>query len=229
MYYTYISMRKDKEVIFNMRRDGKSYRYIQRETGVSRATLTKWFKNEDWSKHISVRNNPTQEESRERMIRLNMVRNLTLQYKYASVEAEAIEQYKTFKNDPLFWAGLMLYAGGGDKKTKHLVRLSNSEFYPHKIFKFFALKYMGIFDKGIHYSLIIYPNNDESVCKERWTSELFADKENFHKTQIIKGRDGAKKLQFGMCTTIICSTSLKKKVLKWLSLAENEKFNAIIV
>ena len=223
-------MRKDKEIIFNMRKDDKSYRYIQKETGVSRATLVRWFRDKEWSKHIKARNVvPQTENSRERMIRMNMVRGLILQYKYASVEAEAVEQYKTLKNDPLFWAGLMLYVGNGDKNTKNLIRLNSSSFYKHNIFKLFSQKYLDIKGENTYYSLSIYQNNDDLLCKERWSNKLRIDVSMFRKSQIIRRLQSKKGLQFGIGNTIICSTSLKKKLCKWLSLAEFENFNAVIV
>lgn len=223
-------MRHDKDLIFQLRRSGKSYKEIQKETGVSCATLSEWFKNEDWSKQISKDNSVLQIElSKERVVRMNMVRKLKLQYHYALVEKEAEEEYQIFKNEPLFWAGLMLYAGEGDKRSKSLVRISNSEFYPHRIFKLFAFKYMAILENGLKYSLIIYPDNDENTCKTRWSEEISANPNHFHKTQVIKGKEPLKRLQFGVCNTIICSTSLKKKLIKWLSLAEFENFNAVII
>ncbi len=155
---------------------------------------------------------------------MNLVRKLSLQYKYASIDDEAVKQYDLFKSEPLFWAGLMLYAGEGDKRTKHFVRLSNSEFYPHRIFILFAKKYLGAYSGDFRHSIIIYQGNNEKAIKDRWIEEMESDSIFFHKTQIIKGKETKKKLQFGIGNTIICSTSLKKKVTKWLSLAENEEF-----
>lgn len=229
MYYNSISMRKDKDLIFKLRQNGKSYRQIQKETGVSRATLTAWFKGIEWSKHIEIRNTSQQsEESKERMVRMNMVRKLSLQYKYASIEDEALKQYDLFKLEPLFWAGLMLYEGEGDKRAKHLIRLSNAEFYSHRIFILFAKKYLGAFSGDFRHYILIYQGDNEKTIKDRWVEEMESDSIFFHKTQVIKGKVRQlvekKKLQFGIGNTIICSTSLKKKLMKWISLAENEEF-----
>ena len=43
------SMRKDKEYIFSLRKEGKTYRQIQKEVVVSRATLSAWFKDIEWN------------------------------------------------------------------------------------------------------------------------------------------------------------------------------------
>jgi hypothetical protein len=218
-------MRKDKEFIFRLRREGKSYRDIQQATGVSRGTLCQWFKSEDWSKHLTTKHSDQSiQMSKDRMIKMNMVRKLKLQYQYALVEKEAEKDYETYKNETLFWAGLMLYAGEGDKKSRNLVGMSSSVFYTHRVFGLFCEKYLYITRNNLRRSLTIYPDSDPVLCKHKWVEELGAQTSSFYKTQIIKGRETNKTLQFGICTTIISSTSLKLKILKWISLAGKEQF-----
>lgn len=218
-------MRKDKEFIFKLRREGKSYRDIQQATGVSRGTLCEWFKGEEWSKHLSTKHSQqTIALSKERMIHMNMVRKLKLQYQYALVEKEAEKEYETYKKEPLFWAGLMLYAGEGDKRSKHQIRVSNCESYIHRIFVEFVCKYLDFLKEGLRYSLIIYPDNDPDECVTAWSKELDVPEDLFYKSHVIQGKEPIKRLQYGTCISIISSTAQKKKLLKWLSLAENEKF-----
>lgn len=218
-------MRPDKERIFQLRKEGRTYREIQRDTGVSRATLSLWFKDQDWSKHLSLEHaKKNLGASKERMERMNLVRKLKLQYQYALVEKEAQEEYELYKNEPLFWAGLMLYAGEGDKKTKHQIRLSNSEAYIHRIFLKFSFKYMGFLEKDFRYSLVIYPDNDAQNTLSWWSKALNVDISQFYKTTTILGKESSKRLQYGTCISIISGTAKKKKLMKWLSLAENEKF-----
>ena len=218
-------MRRDKERIFQLRKEGRTYREIQRDTGVSRATLSLWFKDQDWSRHLSLEHSKKNlGASKERMERMNIVRKLKLQYQYALAEKEAQEEYETYKKDPLFWAGLMLYAGEGDRKSKELVRISNTDFYIHRIFVNFAKKYLKIPENGFRFGLILYEDNNEDVCKEVWSKELPISSLIFHKTQVIKGREKLKRLQYGVGMSIISSTVAKRKILKWLSLAQFEKF-----
>ena len=220
-------MRKDKEFIFKLRREGRSYRDIQQATGVSRGTLGEWFKGEEWSRHLTHKHSAKSiERSKDRMIKMNMVRKLKLQYQYALVEKEAEKEYGAYKHETLFWAGLMLYAGEGDKRTRNLVRISNCEFYIHRIFILFSQKYLYITKDNLRYSLVIYSDNDLEICQQKWMEELGAETSSFHKTQIIKVREAVKRLQFGIGTTIISSTSLKMKILKWINLAQGEKFES---
>ncbi len=218
-------MRKDKEFIFKLRHEGKSYRDIQKATGVSRGTLCEWFKAEDWSKHITNRHDTQSiERSKDRMVKMNMVRKLKLQYQYALVEKEAEKEYETHKQDTLFWAGLMLYAGEGDKRSKHQIRVSNCEAYIHRIFIDFICKYLDFSKESFRYSVIIYADNDSEECVKVWAKEIGVSEEFFYKPNVIQGKEAVKRLQYGTCISIISSTAQKKKLLKWLSLAESERF-----
>ncbi len=218
-------MRQDKDRIFQLRREGRTYREIQRDTGVSRATLSLWFKDQDWSRHLSLEHSKKNlGASKERMERMNMVRKLKLQYQYALIEKEAEKEYETYKKEPLFWAGLMLYAGEGDRKSPHQIRISNCEPYIHRIAVDFICKYLLLSRENFRYSLIIYPDNNPNECIEQWSQELGVEESLFYEPQVIQGREVIKRLQYGTCISIISSTAQKKKLLKWLSLAVNESF-----
>jgi len=219
-------MRKDKTVAFALRKEGKSYRDIQKELGVSRSTLCDWFRNEEWSTHIKKSNvdkNITLSTDRLRLLQEG--RNKMLFDKYSKAELEAEREFLVFKKDPLFMAGLMIYAGEGDKRNRNNSRVSNSEFYIHKIFIMFTEKYLGITKGNIKISLILYPDLDAMVCLDKWSSELDIKKSNFYKTQFINGREKTKKLQYGIGISIISTTVVvKKKILKWLELVSSENF-----
>ena len=225
-------MRKDKQRIFQLRKEGRTYREIQRDTGVSRATLTKWFKGEPWSKHLAEEHaKKNRGASQERMDRMNMVRKLKLQYQYALVEADAKKEYEEYRTQTLFWAGLMIYAGEGDKVSRSLIRISSSEAYLHTIFIRFCLIYLGISINQIRIGLLLYSDHAEDICVKFWSAALGIPPVQFHKTQVIQGKERVRRLQYGVGMSIISSTSLKKKILQWISLAKKEQFqtDAIIV
>ncbi len=218
-------MRHDKKHIFSLRREGKSYRSIQTETGVSRATLSAWFKDIEWSKHITrLQRVINIEDSKKRIIAMNEARSRALAKRYAAIELEAAEEYIRYRKETLFWAGLMAYAGEGDKRNKSLVRITNTEFYIHTIFIAFSEKYLDFRKDKIKIALLLYPDHNESLCRAMWSNILTITHDNFHKTQILQGKEKIKRLQYGIGMSIISSTALKKKMLKWLTLAQDEKF-----
>jgi len=214
-------MRYDQPEAFELRKQGKTYREIQQSLGVSRSTLCDWFKNEEWSKHIKKLNsNKNIKISKERLEKLNNNRKLMLEKKYDQIEEEAIKEFELYKNDPLFIGGLMLYAGEGDKRTRNLTRLSNSEFYLHSVFIRFSEKFLKVKRDKIKIWLLLYPDHDIEKSIDIWSKKLNLSKSNFNKSQIILGRLKSRKLQYGVGNSIISSTSLKKKILKWLELCE---------
>lgn len=222
-------MRKDKNLAFELRRAGKTYRQIEAELGISRSTLSDWFRDVPWSRHLKVEYT-RQTWSPEQHKRMHEARIKKLSDIYSEAENEAVREYEIFKNEPLFWAGLMVYAGEGDKRSRNLVRITNTEFHLHKIFIRFALKYFAISRDSLRCGLILYPDLNESLCIAMWSNLLEIPKDKFHKTQVMQGKEKVKRLQYGIGMSIISSTVLKKKLQKWLALAQDERFeNAAIV
>lgn len=225
MLYLY-SMKRDKQKAIELRKQGKTYKEIHSALNISKSTLCEWFKNKKWSNNI--KSNNTKEHIRistERLNKMNIARQIMLKEKYQKVEEDAIKEFDIYKKDQLFIAGLMLYAGEGDKKSKNGSRMSNSEFYIHKIFIKFAEKYLNIPKNSIKIGLILYPDNNINDCMVKWKTELAVSILNFHKTQVIKGREKIKKLQYGTAISIISTkVVIKKKLLKWLEILSTFEF-----
>jgi len=217
-------MRKDKDVAFNLRKQGKTYRQIESELKVSRSTLSEWFRNVEWSKHLSK--NHTQSNiklSTERIRKLNEGRKKSLDILYRKNEIEAVIEYEIFKKQPLFMAGLMVYAGEGDKRNPNQTRMSNTDFYLHEILIRFSEEFLKIKRGSIKINLIVYPDKNIEECINIWSETLRIPKGNFYKTQVIKGKEAVKRLQYGIGISIIsCTTTTKKKVLKWMELCRKD-------
>lgn len=220
MIYLY-SMRHDQPQAFELRRQGKTYREIERILGVSRSTLCEWFRNEEWSTHIKKSNIGSHIKlSAERLKKLHEGRRIMLEKKYRQVTEEAEKEFEIYKNDPLFMAGLMVYAGEGDKANRFHIKLANSEFYLHLIFISFLEKFLKIERKNIKVWLLLYPDHNIEKSIQIWSEKLNINKSNFHKSQVIKGREKIRKLQYGVGNSIISSVALKKKILKWLEICK---------
>jgi hypothetical protein len=214
-------MRHDKEKAFELRKENKTYREIQQLLGISRSTLCDWFRNEEWSNHIKKSNvNRSITISTERLKKMNDARRIMFEKKYKIVEEEALREFEIYKNDPLFMAGLMLYAGEGDKTSRNLTRLSNSEFYLHIVFIRFSQQFLKINRNNIKFWLLLYPDHNIENCIGVWSTKIGISTVNFYKSQVIRGKEKTKKLQYGVGNSIISSTSLKKKMMKWLELCK---------
>lgn len=217
------NMRHDKTKIFDLRRSGSSYREIQKLYDISRSTLCEWFRNEEWSKHVKYANIKNQLIfSTELLAKLNKGRKDSLDKKYKEVEIKAKEEFELYKEKPLFMAGLMLYAGEGDKMTRGVIRLANTDFAIHKVFINFVIRFMGVTMENIKCSILLYPDLDIETCKVKWSQELGISLINFHKPQVIQGRHMTKRLHFGVGSTILISSFLKKKLILWVDLAKED-------
>lgn len=213
-------MRQDKALIFNLRKEGKTYREIQNLTGVTRSTLSEWFKNEEWSAHVKKSNDTKRTKvNTARLFMMNEARRVMLEKKYKDAEEKAEEEFELYKDNPLFMAGLMLYAGEGDKMSKWSIKLANSEFSLHKVFLKFIEKFTKTPPERLKVSILLYPDLNIEECKLKWSEELNIPLTNFHKPQVIKGRSVVKRLHFGVGSTIISDSFLKRKLLKWIEMS----------
>ena len=211
-------MRHDKELAFSIRRQGKSYREIQKELGISRSTLCDWFKNEEWSNHIKyTNNNDSIKISTDRIKKMNLARGLMLEDKYNKVIEEAQKEYSIYHTDPLFAAGLMLYAGEGDHLSKGAIKFANIDFDLHKVFINFCKKFLKTDINSIKFSVLLYPDLDKNECIDKWSTELKIPKQNMYKPQVIIGKFKKRKLHFGVGTSIILSSFLKHKLSFWIN------------
>jgi len=211
-------MRQDKELAFKLRKEGKSYREIQKELGISRSTLCEWFKNEEWSKHVKNKNkNEVIRISTERLNKMNIARGLVFKNKYDAVIQEAKEEYLLYKNNPLFIAGLMLYDGEGDHLSKNAIRFANIDFGLHKVFINFSKEFLKKDKESIKFSVLLYPDLNIDECVDKWCDELGILKQNVYKPQVIVGRLKTRKLHFGVGTSIILNSFLKHKLLFWIN------------
>lgn len=216
------NMRHDKAKIFELRKSGKSYREIQKIVPISRNTLSEWFRNEEWSSHIKQSNVNTQRKaSIELLIKMNAGRRVLLDKQYAEVVKTARREFELYKEKSLFMAGLMLYAGEGDKLSPGLIRFANTDFHIHKIFINFIVTFMGVKMENLRCSILLYPDLNIEECKLKWSHELSIPLTQFHKPQIIQGRHKTRKLHFGVGSTIISGSFLKSKLLLWIDLAKD--------
>jgi transcriptional regulator with XRE-family HTH domain len=208
-------MRTDKEKAFGLRRAGKSYKEIAAALGMSKSTLTKWFKGHSFSEEIrkSLTVNAGTEGT-SRLHKLNKVRGDSLEALYFRAMAEATLELEMNKNDPLFIAAISAYWGEGDKRSRNHVRLINTDPQMLQLFIEFLMRFCGVQRECIRAAMFIYPDLDEQICRKYWQKEVGIS--TFHKTMVLPSRNKTKKLQFGTCSIIVSNTYLKKKMLLWI-------------
>lgn len=210
-------MRKDKDRAILLRKEGKSYSEISQMLNISKSTLFNWFKGELWSINISkVLKRKVIYDSNLRLIELNKNRKKMLDEKYKYAKKEAKEQYLELKNNPLFVAGLMIYWGEGDKTSKYRISIANTDARMIRIFRLFIENILNV--NNAKAWLLLYPDLDETICKNYWIQNSGLKQDYFNKSMVIRGKSLTKRLSYGVCNLGISSAYLKSKIFVWMDL-----------
>ena len=215
-----MSKKAEKEQAVNLRRRGFTYQEIAKYTNVSVSTISAWLSSEKWSEKITEDNKKrAAHENSKRISLLNKARGNQYKKLYAEAERSATTEYKHYRTNPLFIAGLMLYVGEGDNVDSRLIRLTNAKMEIHRIFIAFLVEFLGVTREKIRFWILLYPDLDPEKCSRAWAKGLKLPISQFYKYQVIEGRSKKRTLQYGVGNTIIGSAVLKKKLMKWIELA----------
>ncbi len=211
------------EQAVQLRKRGFTYEEIAKTVDVSKSTIYNWLSRETWS--VSIKENNVKRAAREnskRISLLNKARANQNKKQYAESERSAITEFKHYKHNPLFVAGLMLYMSGGDAVHPSILRISGANVETHRIFIDFATEYLGVPCEKIRFWLLLYPVHNSLTCSRYWSKKLKIPLSQFHKYQVIQGKSTKHTLQNGVGNTIIGSTVHKKKLIKWIELILKE-------
>lgn len=218
-----IRLEEKYEQAVQFRKRGFTYSEIAKIVGVSKSTVSNWVSKKTFSKRVKEVNlKRAAKDNVKRIGLINKARKAERTSRYNEAVHSAETEYKHYKKDPLFIAGLMLYVGQGPDTSKHLIRISSADIEIHRIFISFAKAYLGVPQEKFRFWLLLYPDVSEKVCKKLWSKQLGLSKDNFHKNQVLGLPDQKHTLQHGVGNTIIGGTILKLKLNKWIELALKE-------
>ena len=207
------------EQAVQLRKRGFTLQEIAKVCDVSKSTVSKWLKNSPISAEVTKQNKRRAGQENAKRLRLvNKARATERAARYQEIERSAQTEFKHYKNDPLFIAGLMLYLTQGDERT---IRLASTDITAHVIFVRFVREYLGLETKQIRLQLVLYPSHTEATCMKKWSKALSLPYQQFHRTQIIQSTQ-KKPLHFGVGNTIIGSTGLKRKIVTWIDLMQKD-------
>ena len=215
-------MNPHKEKAIELRRLGKSYKDIRREVGVSLSTLSGWFKNEDWSMEIRDRLGREQSlafpKKLEALTKANKARWALLNKNYRE---SAEKEFELLKKNPLFFAGIMLYWGEGEKNPKQSrIKLTNSDPVMIRFFYSFLRDCVGIPAEKIHVWLLLYPDLKDEMQKNFWSKATGIPISQFKESVYIKGRQSTKRLSYGVCNVFVQGREFKEKFMTWIELCQ---------
>jgi len=216
-------MRKDKNKALQLRSSGKSYREIKNLLSIPKSTLSGWLKKTNWSDKIRLKlKKKAREKNTIRLRSLNKIRGKHLAKLYQEARDEAKQEFEYFKLHPLFISGTTIYWGEGDRSSRCIVRVANTDPFMIQVFVKFLREVCGISKKVIRAHILIYPDLNQNKCIDFWVKKSKLSVENFNKCVIIKGRHKTRRLPYGVCYVTVSSTYLKEKMGVWLSLLSRE-------
>lgn len=206
-----------------LRKRGFTYKEVAQIVGVSKSTVGQWFSRETWSKSVTKENQKrAARDNSKRISLLNTARNNQFKKIYAEAERSAVTEFKHYKQNPLFIAGLMLYISICDTKSPSIIRMADTRPETHALLIRFLTEYLGVSCEKIRFWLLLYPSHKPLVATRHWSKKIRIPISQFGKYQVIKSVGTKETLHFGVGNTIVSSTVLKHKLMKWISLFTNE-------
>lgn len=209
-----------KEKCHILRQQGKSYNFISHETGVSKSTLSYWFKGSIPSQSL-ISGNPAAAKlaAKERLLAYHAKRRMDLKQKEFSTLLKTQKDFEKYHKHPLFIAGLMLYLNSGDRAHRHIIRLTHSDPSVCRIFIRFMTKYFPTIDQNkMKLGILAYEDHNIAIIEGYWLKMLGIEPERLYKTQIIKGRKKSDKLPYGLGNVSISSRYAKIRILEFIRL-----------
>ena len=211
-----------KEKAQTLRDRGYSYNMIYAKLGVSKSTLSNWFRDRPFTpnKEVLRRTQYASIKSAEK----SHNKKVAEIHKLLTV---GVKEIGALNKRDLWLLGVGLYLGEGTK-TYENVRIINSD---PKIIKL-SIKWFkeicGVSDNNITVTLHVYPDNSVKECIEFWMKITGLPSKNFKKTQIDIRKDKSiirkKKLLFGTAhINIICNGNpnygvrLHRRIMGWIS------------
>jgi len=144
----------------------------------------------------------------------------TMRMKREGLEREVYQKYRkkiaNLSNAGFFVAGLMLYLGEGDKRSKGRVGLANTDPAVIQFFLKWMVDFLGVGNHNMHVELHLYENMDIEEEKLFWEKATKLPRKQFYKTQIKKIKEGSFVYQgpqrHGTCSIIFDSVVKKREI-----------------
>ena len=227
MYFVIPNSTKYKQEAYEQalafRRRGFTYAEIAKICNVSIGTVSNWLAALPFSKLVATDNAARATiANTKRLALINKARITERKSQYAEIVRLAEIEYKNYRRSPLFMAGLTVYLSEGDLQNPRLIRITSSRVDIQRIFVRFLTTYVGVPKGSIRFWLLLYPDQVEITCMKHWCKKTGLSVGQFYKNQVIKGNHTKQTLHFGVGNTIIGSTLLKKKLVRWIELATKE-------
>ena len=204
---------KKHRLVLKLRKQGKSYSQIKKETSISKSTLSRWLKKYPLSKERIL-------ELRGRSpVRIEKYRNTMIrkrEYKLKMYYKEQKNKLLPLTKKELHMAGLFLYWGEGNKADRHVVSINNTDPEVLKFTLFWYVTILKIPKEKIKVYLHLYSDMDVNKEIDYWSENLNILKSNFDRPYIKKSKRSdvdQKGYGHGTCGLRVSNTIMKDKII----------------
>lgn len=173
-------MNKYRKEAEELRAKGYSYSIIQQRLGVSKSTLSNWFKDEPFTPNQEVLDRvqygPIKSATKRHNKRVKEIETL---------KSEGMKEIGEVSGRDLWMLGIGLYIGEGSK-TIESVRIINSDPLVIRLAIRWLCEVCGLQKDNITIAIHLYPDSDIEEALKYWQSITELPMSNFRKTQIDK-------------------------------------------
>ena len=209
------------EQAVQLRKRGFTLEEIARYCDISKSTASKWLQNKAFSAQVTKQNvKRAGAENAKRLKLINKARGTERVARYREATRSAETEFKHYKTNPLFVAGLMIYLVAGDINTSNRIRLSVNRAESHQIFIKFLHEYIGAEKTSIKFWLLLPQGSSIEKNTRWWSKQIKLSVSAFGKPQFVSSR--TKSAHKGTGNTLLNSVLAKQKLLVWVEMLKKE-------
>ncbi|MCX6810549.1 MAG: hypothetical protein NTY30_02310 [Candidatus Berkelbacteria bacterium] len=206
-----------KEAAIKLRSRGLSYSEIDKRISVPKSTLAYWLKDVCISEQIK-QDNITKAKSiwAKNISDFNRKRSK----EYFKNREETLQNYAKkvakLSDRELWWLGMGLYLGEGEKLEKHKIRFVNSDPAIVAIMMSFFTKCCGIEVNKFQARIHCYNNQNYDNILKFWSRLTKIKPDKFWKPQIVESKNKSHKLENGTLHLTVSDSKLNLKIHGWM-------------
>ncbi len=175
-----------RELALQLRKDGYTYTYIAKQTGLSKSTLSGWLTDIPYTPNADT------------VVSLGRARAAATERKAELRQAEmeeirkgAVSEIGVFSSRDLLMFGLGLYLGEGNK-THGIVRVANAD--PNVIKSMIAwFKVLGVMNEQFSVRIHLYPDSDQEQSLRFWSKTISIPEAQFQRPSVDRRTDKKQK------------------------------------
>lgn len=206
-----------KNSAINLRLKGFSYNEISKEISVPKSTLSYWLKKIGVSEKIKSDNiRKTKFIWSKNISRYNKTRAKLYLKNRKNFLNDYANEVSRISDQELWWLGIGLYLGEGEKKEKHKIRFVNSDPAIIIIMMLFFQKCCGISADKFNARIQCYGKQDYQSLLTFWSELTKIDSENFWQPQVVESKHRISKLEYGTLHLTISDSKLNLKIHGWM-------------